>query len=239
MSEARCAYGEDDILAWVFGDMPEDEEGALTTHLAECPACCGRAAEFRRLERSAGACRQGEVIRWRRFETPFGEMRIAASRMGLVELSWQTPSDGAFVRDLEDRYCSAPVVCDCDHLAPAETQLQEYFARRRSDFDVPVDLSALTDFQRMVLGAASRLNFGEVATYTDIARRIGRPKASRAVGNALGRNPVAIIVPCHRVVRTDGTLGGYTGGLEYKEALLGIEGREDLLGAPQPELFEA
>ena len=232
MSDGRCgSYGEDDLLAWVIGDMSEEREGALTAHFSECPTCCEKAAEFNRLERVAPACREGEVIRWRRFPSPFGVMRIAASTKGLVELSWQAPTDDAFVEELEHRYCTAPVVCDCDHLAAAERQLQEYFSRRRNDFELPVDLGSLTDFQRAVLRTAAGLGFGEVATYSDIARKIGRPGASRAVGNALGRNPVAIVVPCHRVVRTDGTLGGYTGGLRYKEALLEIEGRGDLLGA--------
>ena len=80
-----------------------------------------------------------------------------------------------------------------------------------------------------MLDAACGLAFGETVTYTEIARRIGRPKASRAVGNALGRNPVPVVVPCHRIVRSDGSLGGYTGGLRYKHALLDIEGRTDLL----------
>jgi methylated-DNA-[protein]-cysteine S-methyltransferase len=236
MNELRCgSYEDDDLLAWVLGDMPEGDERALTHHLSECSMCCERTAEYRQLERSADACRKGDVIRWRGFESPFGMIRIASSRQGLVALSWQSADDGAFVARLEEKFETAPVVCDCDHLVPAENQLLEYFARRRESFDLPVDLSALTDFQRVVLDAACRLGFGEVATYTDIADRIGSPKASRAVGNALGSNPVAIIVPCHRVVRTDGSLGGYTGGLRYKEALLDIEGRTDLLG--EPELF--
>ena len=121
------------------------------------------------------------------------------------------------------------MVRDTDRLGPAEEQLTEYFGRRRPRFDLFVDLTGLGDFQRAVLDAASGLEFGETVTYTEIARRIGRPKASRAVGNALGRNPIPIIVPCHRVVRTDRTLGGYTGGLRYKRALLDIEGRTDLL----------
>jgi methylated-DNA-[protein]-cysteine S-methyltransferase len=233
MSDVCCAsYKDDDLVAWVFGDMADREEHALTRHLSECPNCCERTAEYRRLERSAPACRKGDVIRWRGFESPFGLMRIASSQRGLVELSWQAPNDGAFVERLETRFKTAPVVCDCDHLVPAEDQLLEYFDRRRTTFDVPVDLGTLTEFQRAVLDAARGLGFGEVATYTDIASRIGRPKASRAVGNALGSNPIAIIVPCHRVVRTDGTLGGYTGGLRYKEALLTIEGRSDLLDSP-------
>ncbi|MFV1987326.1 MAG: methylated-DNA--[protein]-cysteine S-methyltransferase [Gemmatimonadota bacterium] len=230
MNDVRCgSYRDDDLLAWVLGDMPDGDERALTHHLSECSTCCERTAEYRRLERSAGACREGDVIRWRRFDSPFGMMRIAASRRGLVALSWLAPDDGAFVERLEARFDTAPVVVDCDDLIPAEDQLLEYFGRRRETFDVPVDLSTLTEFQQAVLEAAGGLGFGEVVTYMDIADRIGRPHASRAVGNALGSNPVAIIVPCHRVVRTDGTLGGYIGGLRYKEALLGIEGRTDLL----------
>lgn len=236
MTANRCAYRDEDVLAWVLGDAEGRRGEALTLHLAECPSCRTRAEEYCALDRSAAACREGAVIRWRGFESPFGKMRIAASREGLVELTWRASDDDAFVGELEERFRRAPVVCDGYELEPAEEQLNEYFDARRTRFDLPVDLAGLTDFQRAVLTAASGLGFGEVATYQDIARRIGRPGASRAVGNALGRNPVAIIIPCHRVVRSDGSLGGYTGGLEYKEALLEIEGRRDLLGDDQPEL---
>lgn len=231
MSVEVCTYRDDDVLAWVLGDLSEQRETDLACHLAACPRCRERAAEYRALDRSAGACRGGPVIRWRGFSSPFGPMRIAASREGLVELSWRLSEDD-FVAGLEHRYRQAPVVCDCGELEEAEHQLQDYFDRRRTDFDLPVDLRGLTGFQRDVLAAAGALGFGEVATYADVARRIGRPGASRAVGNALGRNPVAIVVPCHRVIRTDGSLGGYTGGLEYKRVLLDIEGRRDLLGEP-------
>lgn len=237
MTGGCTTYRDEDVLAFVLGDLPSSRGHALAEHLGACPACLERAADYRALDRSAGACREGPVIRWRGFESPFGTMRIAASRRGLVELSWQTPSDDAFIERLEKRFCEAPVVCDCDELESAEDQLLEYFDHRRRGFELPVDLAALTPFQQAVLGAASGLGFGEVATYTDIARRIGRPKASRAVGNALGANPVAIIVPCHRVVRSDGSLGGYTGGLRYKEVLLDIEGRRDLLPGVQPSLL--
>lgn len=220
---------EEDLLAWILGDPDPVAAQALTEHMAVCSACRERAAEYRNLHRSAKGIRGGPVVRWRRFDSPFGAMRIAASGAGLVALSWRDESDDAFVAGLERRYPSTPVVCDTDRLASAEEQLTEYFGRRRPRFDLFVDLEALGDFQRAVLGAASGLDFGETVTYTEIARRIGRPKASRAVGNALGRNPVPIIVPCHRVVRTDRTLGGYTGGLRYKRALLDIEGRTDLL----------
>lgn len=231
-------YKDEDVLAWVLGDLDEAEDDAVAQHLATCPGCLNRAADYRTLDAASGACREGAVIRWRGFETPFGTVRIAASRAGLIDLTWQLSSDDEFIARLEGRHRETPVVCDCDELEDAEKQMQEYFDRKRRDFDLSLDLSALTDFQRDVLGAAANLEFGEVVTYTDIARRIGRPKASRAVGNALGQNPLAIIVPCHRVVRTDGTLGGYTGGLQYKKVLLDIEGRQDLLPvAEQPPLF--
>ncbi len=236
MTANRCTYRDEDVLAWVLGDAEGRARDDLTLHLAECPSCREAAEEYLALDHSAGACREGAVIRWRAFESPFGTMRIAASRKGLVELTWRAPDDDAFVGALETRFRKAPVVCDCEHLAPVESQLLEYFEARRTWFDLPVDLGELTTFQRAVLNAAAGVRFGEVASYTDIAHRIGRPRATRAVGNALGRNPVAIVIPCHRVVRSDGSLGGYTGGLEYKEALLEIEGRRDLLGDDQPRL---
>ena len=231
MTGRRTTWGEEDLLAWILGDLDAEAAQAMIEQLAANPDLRERAAEYRMLQRSAKGLRDGPVIRWRRFDSPFGAMRVAASGAGLVALSWQDESDDPFVAGLERRYRSTPVVCDTDRLAPAEEQLTEYFGRRRPRFDLLVDLTALGDFQRAVLDAASRLEFGETVTYTEIARRIGRPKASRAVGSALGRNPVPIIVPCHRVVRTDGTLGGYTGGLRYKRTLLDIEGRTDLLGS--------
>ena len=228
----RCATcREEDVLAWVLGDSDAVVAQAVAEHLAVCPACRDRAREYLILHRSAAELRADPVIRWRRFDSPFGAMRVAASGEGLVALSWQDESDDAFVAGLERRHRSTPVVCDTDELDPAEAQLTEYFGHRRPGFDLPVDLTRVGDFQRAVLNAASGLGFGETATYADIAGRIGRPKAARAVGNALGRNPIPIIVPCHRVIRTDLTLGGYTGGLRYKRALLRIEGRDDLIPA--------
>lgn len=231
MTGRRTTRDEEDLVAWILGDSNAEAAQAMAEHLAACPDARERAAEYRLLHHAAESLRDGPVIRWRRFDSPFGAMRVAASGAGMVALSWQDESDDAFVAGLERRYRSTPVVCDTDRLATAEEQLTEYFGRRRPRFDLFVDLTELGDFQRAVLNAASGLDFGETVTYTEIARRIGRPKASRAVGNALGRNPIPIIVPCHRVVRTDGTLGGYTGGLRYKRNLLDIEGRTDLLGA--------
>jgi O-6-methylguanine DNA methyltransferase len=109
-------------------------------------------------------------------------------------------------------------------LAKEARELESYFAGRSKRFRISIDLRWATPFQRKVLNAASGVPFGEVASYGDIARRIGNPKARRAVGGALGKNPVAIVIPCHRVVAADGSIGGYTGGLDIKRELMRIEG---------------
>ena len=107
-------------------------------------------------------------------------------------------------------------------LKEAATQLQEYFAGERTDFDLPMELDG-TPFQRGVWAALSRIPYGETISYGELARRVGRPKGPRAVGQANGRNPIAIIVPCHRVLASNG-IGGYGGGLPVKRALLALEG---------------
>ena len=113
--------------------------------------------------------------------------------------------------------------------SPAKTarivhQLRAYFAGERRRFDIEIDFRHVTSFQRRVLLAATQVPAGQVVSYGEIARRIGRPGGSRAVGQALGHNPVPIVVPCHRVVAAGGALGGYTGGLDIKRKLLRIEG---------------
>lgn len=105
----------------------------------------------------------------------------------------------------------------------ARKELAEYLAGKRTFFSVPVDLSALTPFRRKVLETTRAIPFGEVRSYTWVAQRIGHPRAARAVGTALGQNPVPLIVPCHRVRRSDGSLGGYLFGLGVKDRLLALE----------------
>jgi methylated-DNA-[protein]-cysteine S-methyltransferase len=103
-------------------------------------------------------------------------------------------------------------------------ELDEYFSGRRTSFDVPLDWSLSSGFTRRVLRATARVPYGEVSTYRAMATRAGNSKAVRAAGNALGANPIPIVVPCHRILRTGGSLGGYGGGLERKEFLLRLEG---------------
>ena len=102
-------------------------------------------------------------------------------------------------------------------------QLDEYFTGRRHDFQTPVDLQLITGFRREVLDLLPSIPYGQTRSYADLAAQAGRPTAVRAVGSACGHNPVPIVVPCHRVVRSDGSLGGYLGGLAAKQALLTLE----------------
>ena len=111
---------------------------------------------------------------------------------------------------------------DDDVFAKVAMQLDEYFAGERTDFDVPMTLVG-TDFQRRVWAQLCAIPYGETISYGELARRVGNPNASRAVGSANGRNPVAVIVPCHRVIAADGSLGGYGGGLDRNVVLLGLE----------------
>lgn len=112
------------------------------------------------------------------------------------------------------------------HLARAVTQLREYMAGQRKSFDLPLDLEGVTDFQREVYDELMAVEYGHVVTYGDLAESVGRPELARAVGQAVGANPVPIVIPCHRVVAAEGKLGGFSGGLPCKVALLRVEGVE-------------
>jgi O-6-methylguanine DNA methyltransferase len=118
---------------------------------------------------------------------------------------------------------------DRRHAERARQELTEYLAGHRTFFSVPVDLSGIPDFQGEVLAAAARIPYGETTSYAALAAAVGRPRAARAVGNALGANPVPVIVPCHRIIRGDGTWGHYAFGAEMKTALLALERRTPTL----------
>jgi methylated-DNA-[protein]-cysteine S-methyltransferase len=155
-------------------------------------------------------------------DTPFGVLGLAAGEQGLRHVTFVKDED-QFVEALLAQHGDVPVLRSAA-LDGARRALDRYFAGRRLEFNLDVDLSELPDFHRRVLDATARIPVGQVATYTQVASRAGSPRASRAAGNALHHNPVAIIVPCHRVLRTDGSLGGYAGGLRIKEWLLEHEG---------------
>ena len=157
-------------------------------------------------------------------DSPLGPLLVAASPKGLVRVSYTDPrGPDHVIEELAERI--SPRVLEAPaRLDPVRRELDEYFAGRRTEFETPIDWSHLAGFTRNVLRATSRIGFGETSTYAGVASRAGSPRAMRAAGNALGANPMPVIVPCHRVLRTGGALGGYTGGIERKEYLLRLEG---------------
>lgn len=156
------------------------------------------------------------------FESPIGTLRLAATEHGVVQISLPRSSGAGFRGSLSRRVPDAELIEWLPPLDKLRQQLSEYFEGKRKTFDVPLDLRG-TAFQLAVWRALSEIPFGETRSYGDIARVIGRPKAFRAVGAANGANPIPLVVPCHRVVASDGTIGGYGGGLEVKKRLLAFE----------------
>jgi methylated-DNA-[protein]-cysteine S-methyltransferase len=150
------------------------------------------------------------------WQGPLGNMIVAATHTGLAGVWFEgqqhLPDNSAWQRD--DKH---PV------LQQATRQLGEYFSGKRTQFDLPLDLQGGTTFQQSVWQALLRIPSGATSSYGEISERIGKPAAVRAVGAAIGRNPVSVIVPCHRVLGRDGSLTGYAGGLERKTALLKLE----------------
>ncbi|MER8060911.1 MULTISPECIES: methylated-DNA--[protein]-cysteine S-methyltransferase [unclassified Streptomyces] len=165
---------------------------------------------------------------WAVVETDIGPLMLAATRHGLVNVVFHA-TDAVRERTLERlaaRFGSTP---EADPRAPvlveAIRQLRAYFAGERQDFELPLDWSLISGFNRQVLRElASGVPYGSVVGYGDLAGRVGQPGAAQAVGVAMGSNPLPLVVPCHRVVESDGGIGGFGGGLETKRQLLALEG---------------
>jgi methylated-DNA-[protein]-cysteine S-methyltransferase len=164
-------------------------------------------------------------VAYARVDSPLGPLVAAATPRGLARLAFEDFNGGLdeilsqLAERLSPRVLEAPPRLDA-----VRRELDEYFEGRRQRFDVPLDLVLARGFGVRVLEAAAAIPFGETRSYREVAAGAGNDKATRAAGTALGRNPIPIVVPCHRVLRTGGGLGGYTGGLEKKELLLRIEG---------------
>jgi methylated-DNA-[protein]-cysteine S-methyltransferase len=162
-------------------------------------------------------------------DSPLGPLLLAATPRGLACVSYsEFRSEDETLQRLAERL--SPRVLEAPaRLDDARRQLDDYFAGRRRDFELAIDWGLVGEFGRRVLGRTAAIPFGAVATYGDVAREIGSPGAARATGNALGANPMPIVVPCHRVVASGGKLGGYTGGIERKQVLLTLERGESPL----------
>jgi O-6-methylguanine DNA methyltransferase len=155
-------------------------------------------------------------------DSPIGVLRLAATPKGVVRIAFPRGSGAGFEGWLSRTLSDAERCASVPALDKLVQQLGEYFAGRRRDFDVALDLRG-TPFQRAVWRAIAEIPFGETRSYAEVARRIRRARAVRAVGTAAGANPVPIVIPCHRVVTSQGKLGGFGGGLPTKRALLAHE----------------
>jgi methylated-DNA-[protein]-cysteine S-methyltransferase len=173
---------------------------------------------------AVAAAKAGLVdVAYAHVDSPFGPLLVAVTPRGVARVAYPTEEPDRVLQELAAEF--SPRVLE----APAATdqvrrELDEYFAGRRHGFDVGVDLSPVHGFRRKILQLTARIPFGSVLTYREVAAKAGSPRASRAAGNALGSNPIPIVVPCHRVIRTGGGLGGYTGGIHRKVRLLQLEG---------------
>lgn len=162
-------------------------------------------------------------IAYRIVDSPVGPLLLAATAVGLVRVAYANEDHDAVLQTLADRV-SPRLLHDVGRLDAVARQLEEYFAGQRHTFDVPLDWRLSGGFRGTVLHhLAADLGYGQTASYGTVARLAGNPKAVRAVGTACATNPLPVVVPCHRVVRSDGSLGGYLGGLDAKRALLALE----------------
>jgi methylated-DNA-[protein]-cysteine S-methyltransferase len=166
--------------------------------------------------------REAPLIQWGEMPSPLGPLFAAVNQRGLCALDF-----GRREKEFLERFDPlARLEKNPKALERVLTQLREYFSGKRSRFNLPVDISQLTPFQRSVLDVACRIAPGQTWSYHRVAKELGRPRASRPVGGALACNPIPIVIPCHRVVASDGSLGGYSGGsgLDAKRWLLRLEG---------------
>ncbi len=212
-SGAQEAALERALRAGVTAELDAGAAGSLREQAA---AAAARLAERAAAEGLAG-------VAYARVDSPFGTLTVALTQRGLVRLAFpEEPLEGVLDRlaaRVSPRIVEAP-----GHLDAVRRELDEYFDGSRRSFGVAVDWGQIGAFARRVLGATASIPYGAMLTYREVAAQAGSPRGSRAAGNALGANPVPIVVPCHRVLRSSGSLGGYAGGLERKRWLLEHEG---------------
>lgn len=176
--------------------------------------------------RAGLAARAGEEgildIAYRLVDTPVGPLLLAATQKGLLRVAYQAEGFDAVLEALAARI--SPRVLEAPgRLDAATAELEEYFTGRRQAFDLPLDHSLSSGFRQRVQRHLPGIGYGRTQSYAEVAELVGSPRAARAVGTACASNPLPVVVPCHRVLRSDGGLGGYIGGLEAKTALLALE----------------
>ena len=161
-------------------------------------------------------------VAYRTIDTPVGSLLLAATDLGLVRVAYAIEDHDTVLQTLANQI-SPRILSSATRLDDIARQLDEYFAGRRRTFDVPLDWRLSKGFRSIVLHALPGIGYGHTASYAAVAQLAGNPKAVRAVGSACATNPLPVVVPCHRVVRSDGAMGGYLGGVDAKRTLLGLE----------------
>ena len=171
----------------------------------------------------AAAERDGLLdVAYRTLATPVGELLLATTERGLIRIAFPIQGHDAVLESLAE-IVSPRILRAPQRLDPVSRQLDEYFGGRRTEFDLPLDFRLASGFRRTVLAHLPAIPYGHTESYAQVAAASGSPKAVRAVGTACAKNPLPVVVPCHRVVRSDGTAGGYAGGPDAKRTLLDLE----------------
>jgi methylated-DNA-[protein]-cysteine S-methyltransferase len=237
-----CDVACDAMPGYVLGDLTQLETSWVFEHTENCRYCRSMLERFQDIDsmltteheaieksqanRTPPSVARVLGMREARFgymDSQLGPLLIVTTDNGVCEISYLENSDiNEALRRVESRGILASE--QQTFVQPVIDQLTEYFAHERTQFFLPIDLFGVSPFTRSVLEVTNHVPCGKVVTYGQIAEGIGQPKASRAVGNALGRNPVPIVVPCHRVIKSDGGMGWYTGGPHLKQHLLDLEG---------------
>lgn len=211
---------------------PDTIEDALRRGGRSGPQTSAKAGETTAQRQAADAARRLSAqlaargladVSYATADSPFGPLLLATTGRGLVRVAFPEEDADSVLEGLARRI--SPRIVETP--APLDTvrrELEEYFAGSRQSFGLPLDWTLVGPFGRRVLGATAEIPYGGVLSYAEVAAEAGSPRGSRAAGNALGSNPMPIVVPCHRVLRTGGALGGYGGGLERKRWLLELEG---------------
>jgi len=193
---------------------------AIEDHLRHGPPPADALPDFTDAASAAGLL----DVAYATTDSPVGTLLIAATPRGLVRLAYVDFEDETEVLEQLAAQLSPRILAAPRKLDEPRRELDQYFAGRRRQFELPLDWQLTRGFGRRVLEATARIPFGATATYKEVATDAGNARAYRAAGNALGSNPIPIVVPCHRILHSGGGLGGYTGGLERKRVLLEVEG---------------
>jgi methylated-DNA-[protein]-cysteine S-methyltransferase len=216
------------IEAWLKGEEVRGEWREVTSELdrfyAKGPGERLTGDAKMRLKKALAEAQSRAIFYAGLDETRIGSIWAACCEDSVIALDIGV-SEGQFISRLEGSF-KRPLIHSQESLALILSQLQEYLAGCRRSFELALNLDRLTEYQRQVLWATARIDYGQVTTYGEIARRIGKPRSARAVGQVLAHNPIPIVIPCHRVLGADGSLHGYSGGrgIETKAQLLSLEG---------------